>query len=133
MTRERVAAMPSDDHRGACLISRSRGLPAIWSWRIAARDRAAPRPHSWRSGHFMDAAQSGGDRAIVGMRSAKQVEGVIGAAEFRLSPEEVGDRRLCAGRRGLGGLTAVGQPPAGSAEVLSRLGNRSVDGDGEAP
>jgi len=27
--------------------------------------------------------------AIVGMRSAKQVEGVIGAAEFRLSPEEV--------------------------------------------
>jgi hypothetical protein len=29
--------------------------------------------------------------AIVGMRSAKHVEGVIGAAEFRLSPEEVGE------------------------------------------
>jgi aryl-alcohol dehydrogenase-like predicted oxidoreductase len=27
--------------------------------------------------------------AIVGMRSAKQVEGVIGAAEFRLRPEEM--------------------------------------------
>jgi aryl-alcohol dehydrogenase-like predicted oxidoreductase len=27
--------------------------------------------------------------AIVGMRSAEQVEGVIGAADFRLSPEEI--------------------------------------------
>ena len=27
--------------------------------------------------------------AIVGMRNAKQVEGVIGAMEFRLSPEEI--------------------------------------------
>ena len=29
--------------------------------------------------------------AIVGMRSAKQVEGVIGAARFRLSPEEISE------------------------------------------
>jgi aryl-alcohol dehydrogenase-like predicted oxidoreductase len=29
--------------------------------------------------------------AIVGMRSAKQVEGVIGAGDFRLSPEEVAE------------------------------------------
>jgi aryl-alcohol dehydrogenase-like predicted oxidoreductase len=29
--------------------------------------------------------------AIVGMRSPAQVEGVIGAAEFRLSEEEVGE------------------------------------------
>jgi aryl-alcohol dehydrogenase-like predicted oxidoreductase len=29
--------------------------------------------------------------AIVGMRSPKQVEGVIGAAEFRLSPEEIAE------------------------------------------
>jgi aryl-alcohol dehydrogenase-like predicted oxidoreductase len=29
--------------------------------------------------------------AIVGMRSAAQVEGVIGALEFRLSAEEIGE------------------------------------------
>ena len=29
--------------------------------------------------------------AIVGMRSAKQVDGVIGAAEFRLADEEVAE------------------------------------------
>jgi aryl-alcohol dehydrogenase-like predicted oxidoreductase len=29
--------------------------------------------------------------AIVGMRSAKQVDGVIGAAEFRLSKDEIGE------------------------------------------
>jgi aryl-alcohol dehydrogenase-like predicted oxidoreductase len=31
--------------------------------------------------------------AIVGMRSAEQVEGVIGALEFRLSPEEIAEIR----------------------------------------
>ena len=31
--------------------------------------------------------------AIVGMRSAEQAEGVIGALEFRLRPEEIGEIR----------------------------------------
>ena len=34
-------------------------------------------------------AHAGVTAAIVGMRSAKQVEGVIGALEFRLAPEEI--------------------------------------------
>jgi aryl-alcohol dehydrogenase-like predicted oxidoreductase len=29
--------------------------------------------------------------AIVGLRRAEQVSGVIGAADFRLSPEEIGE------------------------------------------
>ena len=29
--------------------------------------------------------------AIVGLRSAAQLQGVIGAAEFRLSPEEIAE------------------------------------------
>lgn len=92
MTRERIAAMPADDFR--------RRTPHFQEPRLtrnlvlAELLRAIGRRHgrtpgevaiAWTLRHPAVAA------AIVGMRSAKQVEGVMGAAEFRLSREEVGE------------------------------------------
>ena len=46
--------------------------------------------------------------AIVGMRSAEQADGVIGAMEFRLIPGgDRGDRAGAAGIRSLGILTSI--------------------------
>ncbi len=90
MTRERVAAMPEDDFRKRSpnfkepLLSRNLELAGLLG--------AIGRRHGRSAGEVAIAwtlrhpAVTG---AIVGMRSAKQVGGVIGAAEFRLSPEEI--------------------------------------------
>jgi aryl-alcohol dehydrogenase-like predicted oxidoreductase len=92
MTRERVAAMPSDDHR--------RRMPHFQEPRLtrnlelAELLRAIGRRHGRTPGEVAIAwtlRHPAVTAAIVGMRSAKQVEGVIGAAEFRLTPEEVGE------------------------------------------
>jgi aryl-alcohol dehydrogenase-like predicted oxidoreductase len=92
MTRERVAAMPSDDHR--------RRMPHFQEPRLtrnlelAELLRAIGRRHGRTPGEVAISwtlRNPAVTAAIVGMRSAKQVEGVIGAAEFRLSPEEVGE------------------------------------------
>jgi aryl-alcohol dehydrogenase-like predicted oxidoreductase len=92
MTRERVAAMPPDDHR--------RRMPHFQEPRLtrnlelAELLRAIGQRHGRTPGEVAIAwtlRNPAVTAAIVGMRSAKQVAGVIGAAEFLLSPEEVGE------------------------------------------
>ena len=53
--------------------------------------RKAPRPVRGRNGHRLDSTESPVTAAIVGMRSAAQVKGVIGALDYRLSPEEIAE------------------------------------------
>jgi aryl-alcohol dehydrogenase-like predicted oxidoreductase len=69
MTRERVAAFPADDFRRRTPNFQEPLLSRI-AWVLRRPEVTA---------------------AIVGMRSAKQVEGVIGAAEFRLSASEIAE------------------------------------------
>ena len=92
MTRERVAAMPADDWRR--LTPHFQEPRLTRNLELAELLRAIGQRHgrtpgvvaiAWTLRHPAVTA------AIVGMRSAKQVEGVIGAAEFRLTPEEVGE------------------------------------------
>ncbi len=92
MTRERVASLPEDDFR--------RRVPAFQepqlsrNLALAERLREIGQRHGRTAGEVAIAwtlhnpAVTG---AIVGMRSAKQVSGVIGAAEFRLTEEEIGE------------------------------------------
>jgi aryl-alcohol dehydrogenase-like predicted oxidoreductase len=92
MSRERIAAMPADDHR--------RRMPHFQEPRLthnlalAELLRDIGKRHGRQPGEVAIAwtlrhpAVTG---AIVGMRSARQVEGVIGAAGFRLSPEEIAE------------------------------------------
>jgi aryl-alcohol dehydrogenase-like predicted oxidoreductase len=90
MTRERIAAMPADDHR--------RRMPHFQEPRLsrnldlAELLRAIGQRHGRNAGEVAIAwtlRHPAVTAAIVGMRSAQQVEGVIGAAEFRLSAEEI--------------------------------------------
>jgi aryl-alcohol dehydrogenase-like predicted oxidoreductase len=90
MTRERVAAMPDDDFRKRTpnfkepLLSRNLELAELLGAIGKRHGRTAGEVAiAWTLRH---PAVTG---AIVGMRSAKQVDGVIGAAEFRLSGEEI--------------------------------------------
>jgi aryl-alcohol dehydrogenase-like predicted oxidoreductase len=92
MTRERVAAMPEDDFRKRTpnfkepLLSRNLELAGLLA--------TIGRRHAKTAGEVAIAwtlRHPGVTGAIVGMRSAKQVDGVIGAAEFRLSKEELGE------------------------------------------
>jgi len=90
MTRERIAAMPADDFRARTphfqepQLTRNLELAELLRG-IGQRHGRAPGEVAiaWTLRHPAVTA------AIVGMRSAKQVVGVIGAAEFRLSAEEV--------------------------------------------
>ncbi len=92
MTRERIAAMPEDDFRKRTpnfkepLLTRNLELAGLLA--------TIGRRHGRTAGEIAIAwtlrrAEVTG--AIVGMRSAKQVEGVIGAAEFRLSTKEIAE------------------------------------------
>jgi aryl-alcohol dehydrogenase-like predicted oxidoreductase len=92
MTRERVATMPDSDYRKRTpnfkepLLSRNLDLAEL----LAAIGRrhgrtAGETAIAWTLRH---PAVTG---AIVGMRSARQVDGVIGAAQFRLSAEEIAE------------------------------------------
>jgi aryl-alcohol dehydrogenase-like predicted oxidoreductase len=89
MTRERVAAMPPDDHRRRRphfqepLISRNLRLVALLG-EIGARHGRTPGEVAiaWTLRH---PAVTG---AIAGLRSAEQLGGVKGAAAFRLSGPE---------------------------------------------
>jgi aryl-alcohol dehydrogenase-like predicted oxidoreductase len=90
MTRERIAAMPADDFRQRTpnfkepLLSRNLELADLLAAIGKRHGRTAGEVAiAWTLRH---PAVTG---AIVGMRSAKQVDGVIGAAEFRLSPDEI--------------------------------------------
>jgi aryl-alcohol dehydrogenase-like predicted oxidoreductase len=92
MTRERIAAMPVDDFRQRTpnfkepLLSRNLELADLLGTIGKRHGRTAGEVAiAWTLRH---PAVTG---AIVGMRSAKQVDGVIGAADFRLSAEELGE------------------------------------------
>jgi aryl-alcohol dehydrogenase-like predicted oxidoreductase len=92
MTRERVAAMPEDDFRRRALafqepqLTRNLALADLMKTIGERHGRSAGEVAiAWVLRHPAVTA------AIVGMRSAAQVEGVIGAMEFRLSAEEIAE------------------------------------------
>jgi aryl-alcohol dehydrogenase-like predicted oxidoreductase len=92
MTKERVAGFPQDDFRRRApafqepQLTRNLALAEIMR-RIGARHgrSAGEVAIAWTLRHPAVTA------AIVGMRSAEQVEGVIGALEFRLSEAEIAE------------------------------------------
>jgi aryl-alcohol dehydrogenase-like predicted oxidoreductase len=92
MTRERVAAMPEDDFRRRTphyqepLLTRNLNLAELLRG-IGARHGRTPGEVAiaWT----LRRPEVTG--AIVGMRSPAQVDGVIGAAEFRLSEAEIAE------------------------------------------
>jgi aryl-alcohol dehydrogenase-like predicted oxidoreductase len=90
MTRERVAAMPEDDFRKRTAnfkepkLTRNLRLAGLLKEIGARYGRTAGEVAiSWTLRRAEVTA------AIVGMRSAKQVDGVIGALEFRLPAHEI--------------------------------------------
>lgn len=90
MTRERIAAMPADDFRQRTpnfqepLLTRNLELAELLGEIGKRHGRSAGEVAiAWTLRH---PAVTG---AIVGMRSAKQADGVIGAADFRLSAAEI--------------------------------------------
>jgi aryl-alcohol dehydrogenase-like predicted oxidoreductase len=92
MTRERIAAMPADDFRQRTpqfqepRLTRNLALAGLLKDIGQRHGRTAGEVAiAWTLRHPAVTA------AIVGMRSAKQTQGVIGAADFRLSPEEVSE------------------------------------------
>jgi aryl-alcohol dehydrogenase-like predicted oxidoreductase len=90
MTRERIAALPDNDWRANSDEFREPKLTRNLA--IVDRLRAVGERHGRTAGEtaiawtLRDPVVTG---AIVGGRSAEQVDGVIGAASFRLSPEEI--------------------------------------------
>ncbi len=92
MTRERVAAFPQDDFRRKALnfqephLTKNLELQDLMA-KIGARHgrSAGEAAIAWTLRH---PAVTG---AIVGMRSAEQARGVLGALEFRLSEEEIAE------------------------------------------
>ena len=89
MTRERVAAMPADDWRRRTPHFQEPRLTR--NLELAELLRAIGQRHGRTPGEVAIAwtlRHPAVTAAIVGMRSAKQVEGVIGAAGFRLSADE---------------------------------------------
>lgn len=100
MTKERVANFPDDDFRKRALafqepqLTRNLEIAALCKEIGARHGRTAGEVAiAWTLRHPAVTA------AIVGMRSARQVAGVIGALEFRLSDEEVEEIAALAGRR----------------------------------
>lgn len=90
MTRERVAAMPADDWRRRTPHFQEPRLSR--NLELAELLRAIGQRHGRSPGEVAIAwtlRHPAVTAAIVGMRSAKQVEGVIGAADFRISTDEV--------------------------------------------
>jgi aryl-alcohol dehydrogenase-like predicted oxidoreductase len=92
MTRERAAALPDDDWRRRELDFQepklSRNLQLVELLRsIGQRHGRTPGEVAiaWTLRHPAVTA------AIVGLRRPEQVSGIIGAAEFRLSSEEIGE------------------------------------------
>ena len=90
MTRERVAGFPADDFR--------RRNPAFHEPALSRNLELAKQLKSIARGHERTAGEAAiawvlrhpaVTAAIVGMRSAKQVEGVIGALDFRLDEAEI--------------------------------------------
>ncbi len=92
MTRERVAAMPEDDFRRRTPPFQEPRLSR--NLELAELLRAIGKRHGRTPGEVAIAwtlRHPAVTAAIVGMRSAQQVDGVIGAAEFRLSAGEIAE------------------------------------------
>ena len=92
MTRERVAALPEDDFRKRALafqepnLTRNLQLAELMKTIGARHGRSAGETAiAWTLRHPAVTA------AIVGMRSAEQTEGVLGAMDFRLSQDEIAE------------------------------------------
>jgi aryl-alcohol dehydrogenase-like predicted oxidoreductase len=92
MTRDRIAALPPDDWR-------SRGPnfqePLLTkNLELASRFQTIAERHGRTAGEAAIAwtlRQPAVTAAIVGVRNPGQVDGIIGAGDFRLSPEEVAE------------------------------------------
>ncbi len=90
MTRERIAKMPADDWRRK--NARFQEPQITRNLELVELLREIGKPHGRSPGEVAIAwtlRLPAVTAAIVGGRSAKQVEGVIGAATFRLKPEEI--------------------------------------------
>jgi aryl-alcohol dehydrogenase-like predicted oxidoreductase len=92
MTKERVAAFPQDDFRKRALafqepnLTKNLALAELMKQIGSRHGRTAGETAlAWVLRHPAITA------AIVGMRSAEQVNGVIGALEFRLTPDEIAE------------------------------------------
>lgn len=108
MTRDRVAAFPADDFRKRTpnfqepLLTRNLELAELLGTIGARHGRTAGEVAiAWTLRHPAVTA------AIVGMRSAEQVDGVIGAMDFRLSPDELAEIE---GFRGRQSSASAGMP-----------------------
>jgi aryl-alcohol dehydrogenase-like predicted oxidoreductase len=92
MTRERIAAMPDDDFRKRALNYQEPHLTRNLA--IADKLKEIGARHGKSAGEVAIAwtlRRPEVTGAIVGMRSPKQVEGVVGAADFRLTADEIGE------------------------------------------
>ncbi len=92
MTKERVANLPQDDFRRRAPAFQEPQLTGNLA--LADRMRAIGARHGRSAGEVAIAwtlRHPAVTAAIVGMRSAEQAAGVIGAMEFRLSGEEVAE------------------------------------------
>ena len=93
MTRERIAAMPQDDWRKT--QNRDFQEPQLTrNLKLVERLRDIGRRHGRSPGEVAIAwtlRHPAVTAAIVGARSAAQVDGFIGAADFRLSPGELAE------------------------------------------
>ena len=90
MTRERIAAMPEDDFRKRTPTFQEPKLTR--NLQLADRLKEIGARHGRSAGEVAIAwtlRRPAVTAAIVGMRSPEQVDGVIGALEFRLSPAKV--------------------------------------------
>jgi aryl-alcohol dehydrogenase-like predicted oxidoreductase len=92
MTRERIAQMPADDFRQRTVSFKepllTRNLNLVELMREIG-NRHGRTPGEVALAWTLRRPEVTG--AIVGLRSPKQVEGVIGAADFRLSSGEVAE------------------------------------------
>jgi len=92
MTKERVAKFPVDDFRRNALAFQEPRLSK--NLELAELMRKIGERHGRSPGEVAIAWALNNPAvtaAIVGMRSAKQAEGVMGAVEFRLSLEELAE------------------------------------------
>jgi aryl-alcohol dehydrogenase-like predicted oxidoreductase len=90
MTRERIAAMPEDDFRKRALNYQEPHLTRNLA--IADKLKEIGARHGKSAGEVAIAwtlRRPEVTGAIVGMRSPKQAEGVVGAADFRLTEDEI--------------------------------------------
>ncbi len=92
MTKERVAALPKDDFRRRALAFQEPSLTR--NLRLAEVMRNIGARHGRTAGEVAIAwtlRHPAVTAAIVGMRSAEQVQGVAGALDFRLSDDEIAE------------------------------------------